>query len=304
MPQIMLPESTEANMIEQIQLEEDARLFGERTNPDFPILGDVGMQEDASHEAIEAIEQGTASATGERPRAGYSHTNDAPSSEQVTRKREASPDASVVPPKPPIYTWLADTEPPTDPDSVIRWREEVDARRTKRQRQNGQDLEVFRNVEIALPLKDDVPTCSMQDSARTLDTGPETGAYVLYRNILDQYPKLHDPIAWRFAKGNWKRIRDSQEIERAGPPPTPNLTEFDDQPMNNLLGDSGSSNDGREGDYVLKHSPFHLLHLRDRKISSLPPPPRLVLKRHTTTYSAECHLCHQTIELRDRRDWR
>jgi len=285
-------------MIEQLQLEEDERLFGTRSKPGAQTINNVDMKEHLTHENTQGITYDIRS--GERLITGYNSNTDPPAWIQMNTKREIAPNAKEIPSDPPIYAWLNDTESPKDPISVLRWREEEEVSRVKRQKQDAQDLEVFRNVEIALPLKDDVPTHDVQDSILMSHTGPATGAYMLYRNILDQYPKLDEPLAWRFANGNWRRMEDFQRKKHEDMALMQGQTDYLERQTRNSTWESEDESD---------LPPFGATHFRKswkpRKTCSLPPPPRLVRERHSKTgYSAKCHMCHQTIRLRCKRDWR
>ena len=179
-------------MIEQLQIEEDARLFGTRIEPHGGNSRTFRMGEASLIEDIREHERG--SRFGERIKPGTHSTppTNPRTSKQIPTNPEVPSDATNVPPEPPIYAWLAGTEPPENPDSVLEWRESQEIRRAKQRQQNAQDLEVFRNVEIAFPLKDDIPTCDNQDSTRLSRTRPvldtTSCSDLLYRNIVDQYP--------------------------------------------------------------------------------------------------------------------
>ncbi|KAF2110431.1 hypothetical protein BDV96DRAFT_201918 [Lophiotrema nucula] len=277
-----------------------------RNEPRNQNTGNLQVREGSTREDNEGFAEDIKFAEGGRPSIHHSSTIES-ISEQMTGKSEVSPDATSLPPEPPIYAWLADTEAPKDPDSVLKWREAEEDRRAKRQEQNAQDLEVFRNVEIAFPLRDDVPICDAQDSAHLSHNAPDkpaTGAYMLYRNILDQYPKLGDPLAWRFANKNWKRMENFQRKQRASPAPTPIQIEALDRRMSNPSESSdATSKDDDDAPYLHPFAPGSKPGEK-RKICSLPPPPRLVPDHSSdSSYSAKCHLCHKTIHLRRKRDW-
>ncbi|KAH7072599.1 hypothetical protein BKA63DRAFT_46425 [Paraphoma chrysanthemicola] len=305
----MLIEGMEANTIEQIQLEEDLRLFGTRNEPSGHDSSDLTMQQGPTYEGVELVTRDVRFDESRESSTRYSSTLDSSKLEQMAFKSpEAEPTASSISSEPPIYAWLVNTEPPKDPNSAVKWREAEEVRRASRRKQNFQDLEVFRNVEIGCPFTDDVPTYDAQVSAHLSHTeadGVQSGAYMLYRNIRDQYPNLGDLLAWRFARMNWKRMEkiQTQQHTRSACAPSP----IDPPSQGGIRSPDGSDSTLNE-----HRAPFSFPFAscvfrnpgRTRKLCSLPPPPRLVSKhRAGSGYSAECHLCHQTIYLRSKRDW-
>lgn len=129
-----------------------------------------------------------------------------------TMNRKIDSDNTTSLSDPPVWGWLESTESPVDPDRVLQWRDEEENKRIKRQKQAADDIEIFRNVEISLSPNDDIPKRSdnqaIDPPVVSADTPCQTvtGAYVLFRNIKDQFPRLSDSMAWRFANMNWKRM--------------------------------------------------------------------------------------------------
>jgi hypothetical protein len=297
----MLPESTEPNTIEQIQLEEDARLFGMRVEPRVQEVNDFDMAESSTYEntyGLDNLTNENAFGDRERPSTGNNITVSPSTLELMTKKHSASselPKSSLH--EPPIYAWLADTEPSEDPESVLRWCEAEEGRRVKRQKKVAEDLEVFRNVEIAVPLKDDVPMRDNQNRPLLSHAGPSisgSGAYMLYRNILDQYPKLEDSLAWRFANSNWNRMEDMQEKQLGCSASPPNQTEPPGRPMDHASQGSVSSSADNEfpSSPRLVSSSFSNP-WKKRKTCSLPPQPRPPLVHSSdSVYSVKCYMCH------------
>ena len=310
MPQIMLPESTEAEMVEHLQVEEDARLFGSRSDPGVEDSGELDIEDVTAHDDAEKFDHNSRFAVRDRPSTRYSPTISPSPIEQQASKDKTSRDITGIPPTPPIYAWLDDTEPPTNPDSVIKWREEEEDRRIKQQRQNVKDLEVFRNVEIVLPLKDDIPKRDAQEFAPSSDSERQTGVCMLHRNILDQYPKLDDKLAWRFATGNWQRMEELQAEELWHLNSSQNQTDADGRYGSSSSEDSDSFDLSDKVGHPFDRSGFHALpsygFRKSRKTCSLPPPPRLIRKCLDLGYHyrGRCHLCHQKVSLRRKRDWR
>lgn len=306
----MFSEGTEAKTIEQLQIEEDVRLFGSRDGPYVSGISELYTQEISTNgDAEELKEYATLEERGEENAHHSSKRVPSPSEQKTLTSHEGH--ASIIndSSEPPIYAWLADTEPPKDPDSVVRWREAEEARRVHRQQQNLQDLEVFRNVEIAYPLTDDVPMYDAHDSARLFHTGPDdpaTGSYVLYRNILDQYPDLEGQLAWRFANMNWKRMEDFQTRQRTCSASTPDRIDSSSQCGHDPPRGADASFHEHNAPSRSHAAPFgDRIPSKARKLCSLPPLPRLVPQSQAGSgYRAKCHLCYQDIHLRSKRDWR
>jgi hypothetical protein len=307
--QVLLPEETEVVALEQLQLEEDARLFGTRFETSLRNSDEVDLEGILPQRLTAEVRESTALASPERSGTSLSPNIDLLTAANNISEREASSSRTAAPSQAPIYAWLANTEPPEDPDSVIKWREASETHRGLRQNQDASDLEVFKNVELSLPLNDDVPKPFKVDEGRSSHAETEAGAYLLLRNILDRYPSLDEPVAWRFAQGNWERMKVLQETERTAPIPATDPSRPQFGPTNDHPGESGSSNDGSETKPTLEHlfrdSSRRLLQPNLRKRCSLPPPPPLVRARLPDSgYNASCHICHQTIRLRHKRDWR
>ena len=337
----MLPNSTDANMIEQFQSEEDAMLFGSRSETYNQNFHSPHLEEGSTPNGITEFAEGFTLFESERQITPDSTKTQPMASEQTSRKRKNSLDTADSESEPPIYAWLASTEPPKDPESVFKWREEEEICRDKRRMGNIQDLEVFRNVEIASPFKNDVPVSDphdVMDSAYPATERPTTGAYVLYRNILDQYPKLGDILAWRFANANWERMQDFQRQQRASLATTSLPTEpidhgrhlrrrrptgrhhllglkdkpysgmnsamETDNPMRRLRIDPNRGTFGAEpcdSFYHYSTAPY----LERRKLCSLPPPPKpLPRLAWDSADRFKCHLCSQIVRIRHKRDWR
>jgi hypothetical protein len=311
MPQPMLPESTEAKMIEEFQTEEDSRLFGMRNESSDQIISHVEVPEVSTHKKFDDFEENVFTER-EKPRTRYHSPASTSNLQRATKESGISAELTNLPTEPPIFAWLADTEPPEDPDSVIKWREAEEVHRTKRQEENSRDIEVFRNVEITVPLRDDVPIRDTQDfklSSHPKVDDPGSGAYMLYRKILDQYPKLEDPIAWRLANANWIRMGNIQEKQLANPKalhPMLNHPEVSGPLLANFSDGSDSSGKDNKLAYNALYTSINFTNpWKKRKICSLPPPPRpLRVDRSVSGYGVECYLCYQTINIRRKRDWR
>jgi hypothetical protein len=328
-----LPKETEVAALEQLQLEEDARLFGTRIETSLRDSDEVNLEAMSTRRLAAEFRRSTAVVGPERSGTSLSPNIDLLTAANNISEREASSDRTSAPSQAPIYAWLANTELPEDPDSVIKWREASEAHRTSCQEQDASDLEIFKNVELSLPLSDDVPKRDKLDTSRASHAETEAGPYLLLRNILDRYPSLGEPVAWRFAQGNWNRMKVLQESERTAPMPStapirphspPGLktitkAAFDNclatandyvtldegEFPSNLLNESVPSDDDGEEKFTLGYTLQTSNPLKARKVCWLPPPPRLVRGcRLGYSYSANCHICHQTIHLNYKRDWR
>ena len=117
-----------------------------------------------------------------------------------------------------------------------------------------------------------------------------------------------DLLAWRFAHMNWKRMETIRERQRRNPSSTALHSGMIKLPhRRRSVLDQGSNSSVNS--HTTSYSPFVLGSSRRpgrrRKICSLPPHPNLVPGRDPDhPYSAECHLCNQTVSLRHKRDWR
>ena len=76
--------------------------------------------EGSTHEDIEEFSDDIGFMESRRKSTRYTSTTNPSTLEQMTRKREAWADATSLSPELLIYAWLADTEPPKDPDSVLK----------------------------------------------------------------------------------------------------------------------------------------------------------------------------------------
>jgi len=113
---------------------------------------------------------------------------------------------SPPPSEPPIFGWLADTLPPANPGSVMQWREAEEHRQSKRKKQEIDNIEVFRNVQVSVSLESELSA----DPARKEPSDEdelELGARIYYRNIIDRYPRIERFLARRLAEGNWERAK-------------------------------------------------------------------------------------------------
>lgn len=124
-------------------------------------------------------------------------------------------------PEPPIFSWLADTLPPANPGSVMQWREAEEHRQSKQMKQEIDNIEVFRNVQVSVSLESELSA----DPARKEPSDEdelELGARIYYRNIIDRYPRIEHFLARRLAEGNWERAKrlacvQDQAMEHAFP---------------------------------------------------------------------------------------
>ncbi|XTI88870.1 hypothetical protein V2W45_1489621 [Cenococcum geophilum] len=192
----------EVDQVAKIQVEEDAKLFGSRD------LSNVGGGKDSpSHTPqVEELPEDV-------------EMLDADDNEfsNVNLNQPTSPPPS----EPPIFSWLADTLPPANPGSVIQWREAEEHRQSKQKKQEIDNIEVFRNVQVSVSLESELSA----DPARKAPSDEdelELGARIYYRNIIDRYPRIERFLARRSAEGNWERAKrlacaQDQAVEHAFP---------------------------------------------------------------------------------------
>jgi len=296
----MLPESTGVKLIEQLQIEEDTRLFGTR-DPLYPENASVvTLVDDVNHEGVEAVPEGRRfwERGQQKPSTWFDSITKPPIQTSNLKKPKESSGGGIASGNSPIWAWLGSTETPEDPDSVLEWRIAEESNRAKRQEQTAADLEVFRNVEISFSLKDDIPKADASQPVRLSDISENvpcqqqaSGAYLLFRNIKDQYPRLEVSLCWRFANMNWKRMENLRKWQHAGSPP---LTDADEENNQDTSQAPPPKSLGKKDmDQIL------------RKICALPPPPKSGVEHCSYfRYRAKCQLCHKLVDIPRKCDWR
>ncbi|KAH7076020.1 hypothetical protein FB567DRAFT_632317 [Paraphoma chrysanthemicola] len=111
-PQPIFSEGTEAKTIEQLQIEEDVRLFGSRDGPYVSGISELYPREISTNGDAEELEEDVAFAERGEPSTRYSSKKVHSSSEQKTLESHEGHDSITNDSsEPPIYAWLADTEP-------------------------------------------------------------------------------------------------------------------------------------------------------------------------------------------------
>lgn len=189
-------ENTELKNVARMQAEEDTKLFGCR---DIPA---EHADQDISIRSLEVLDT-----SGDVQMLDADH-------EQPSERDDQHPDMSL-PSEPPIYSWLANTSPPEDPDSVMQWRQCEEDRRAAQVTQEMDSVEIFRNVQVAVSGETGSKTKVVKSTSQHKDVA-DLGSHIDYRNIVDRYPSVEHYLARRLAEANWKRakrlvaFRDSQ----------------------------------------------------------------------------------------------
>lgn len=209
-------------------------------------------------------------------------------SRMETNDHADRPSVPPYQPPPPIFSWLAQTVPPENPDSVREWREAEETQQQILKEREVKDLEVFRNVKIIVPSETE-KLHSSSPTARSPDENKlEVGARVFYRNILDQYPLIDRSFARRLAKGNWERQKiissKHEEVERVKIRNQPPRLKDLPQEIQDALNRSPAAQKARKGEgaSVIEIEREH--EDGDGKIqSSVPPHYQPILKTPSTS---------------------
>jgi hypothetical protein len=200
-------DSPEANQVTKLQVEEDAILFGLRdVTEDRDNKGpSFGQRVEELPDDVEMVHAADDSQSAQT-RNPFSHETrmNAQQSLSVNLNKMTSNLSSQPLPEPPIFTWLAQTVPPEDPESVFRWREAEESRQVELKEQEAKCLEVFHNVLIVASPENGMPGLSRK-TAQSQEDELELGARIYYRNIQDRYPDIEPFLARRLAKANWAR---------------------------------------------------------------------------------------------------
>jgi RNA recognition motif-containing protein len=220
--QVTPTESFEADEITELQRLEDEKLFGMREQVKLGLEGlpaplritdvtqDVQITDNGDDANTEVLSIAT-SRNDSQSRTMHDHRD--------TDEHGDGRSIMSDPPQPPIYSWLAQTVPPEDPDTVLEWREAEETHQQELNEREAKDLEVFRNVQIVIPSETAKPAPGSPTALSLEESKLETGARVFYRNILDQYPFIDRSFARRLAKGNWERQKlltsKQYDMERA-----------------------------------------------------------------------------------------
>ncbi|KAK5197190.1 hypothetical protein LTR72_000415 [Exophiala xenobiotica] len=214
--------SDNADEVARVQSIEDAQLFGARLGDDRAEDSDLSRRildvaEDI--EMMDVADDGRPNRWESRePRVDGPHPILIDQSTDIEHANTASLTSSDMA-EPPIMSWLAQTVPPKNPESVREWREATETKQVELEEREAKDLEVFRNVQIVMPAEVAAPGLDEPSAVHSEDHDLDVGARIFYRNILDRYPHIDRPLARRLAIGNWhrqKRLTAQQaEVEPA-----------------------------------------------------------------------------------------
>jgi hypothetical protein len=214
--------SGNADEVATVQSIEDAQLFGAR-------LGDDEAEDSALSrrildvaediEVMGVADEGRPNSWESRdPRVDGRHPVLSDQSADIENATDASLTSSGVA-EPPIMSWLSQTVPPKNPESVREWRDATETKQIELREREAKDLEVFRNVQIVMPAEVAAPGLDEPLAVHSEDHDLDVGARIFYRNILDRYPQIERPLARRLAIGNWHRQKhltvQQAEVERA-----------------------------------------------------------------------------------------
>lgn len=168
-------------------------------------------------------------------------------------------------------SWLSQTVPPENPELIRQWRDDAEAQRLELKEIEANDLEVFRNVRVMIPVDPEIPIAHKIVVDRQEEEDVDIGIRVYYRNILDQYPQIGRSLAHRLARGNWQRQKW--------------LTNWQDDRKSNTTFIGLSFRFGEE-----------------REICRLPPLPLPLT--NDLEKPMLCYICHSSVRLYKKEDWR
>ena len=218
-PQMTLADNAEADEVARLQRIEDTKLFGKKApseesgDPDFS-RQILDVTEDI--EIMEMSGKGRQDPSESRnPRINSSRNGlTGPSLRDVDSSLTASQH-----PQPPIMSWLSQAVPPRNPGSVREWHDTIESEQLQLREREAKDLEIFRNVQIVMPVKAGVPGPDEPSAADSEENDLAIGPRIHYRNILDRYPQIELLLARRLAIGNWERQKrltaKQSEVEQA-----------------------------------------------------------------------------------------
>ncbi|KAF2690483.1 hypothetical protein K458DRAFT_244512, partial [Lentithecium fluviatile CBS 122367] len=198
-PQAITADSAEADEITRLQRIEDEKLFGDVQSNDTSDTQFSNRIQDATEDMELLNMSGKSRLELTAPFGKFRH---------------ALSSTSVPGPitEPPIMSWLSQTVPPQNPETARTMTDSAEADRLESKKRDAKDLEIFRNVQIVVP----VEASSIEQSEQI---NLEDGARIYYRNILDRYPQLAHYLARRLAMSNWERQKrltvKQSEAERA-----------------------------------------------------------------------------------------
>jgi hypothetical protein len=104
----------------------------------------------------------------------------------------------------PLLSWLDQTAPPKDPNTIHRRRQERMDLQAEAKIQEIVDIERLRNVLIIPASHGDQEVLHVQNDGNKEGEMP-FGARIYYRNIADRFPKAPKYLARRLAEANWAR---------------------------------------------------------------------------------------------------
>ncbi|KAL9621170.1 MAG: hypothetical protein Q9160_004421 [Pyrenula sp. 1 TL-2023] len=221
-PQVTPADSIDGNDIIRVQHMEDARLFGKRAASEDIKKSDLSRQMLDVTEDIEMMDvsgDGANDPLESKISRMNSHKNVLTGPSLNTQKPVEPPSTSSQNQEPPIMSWLSQTVPPKNPDSVREWRDAAETEQLDLKERETKELEVFRNVQIVVPAEAVAPGMNEPSVANTDENDLDLGARVHYRNIMDRYPQIQRFFARRLAVGNWQRQKrltvKQSEAERA-----------------------------------------------------------------------------------------
>jgi len=204
--------ASEEDLISQNQAEEDLELFGNRNLPlDISSDNTDVLAQDAS-EAIPSYEISEVHML-DREGNEFEDAGEASSVKDIDIDNEMAketPPAHILQeslPRPPLLSWLDQTESPNNSTKIQDALQEKQARQYKAKAQETEDLELLRNVHVISSER--VPAeAALHDPF--LDSGEdelELAARIYYRNIVDRYPAVPRYLARRLAVANLSRSK-------------------------------------------------------------------------------------------------
>jgi hypothetical protein len=186
-PQALPADIAEADEITRLQRIEDAKLFGE-----VPSIG--GSSPQTSRQILDVTED-----VEMMDVSGDLRLESSDAFEGIL-VAQSLPRAASPTHEPPIMSWLSQTVQPKDPESALELSNAADAEVKELKERDAKDLEIFRNVQITIPVE--------AEASRLIEEGGgglDDGARIYYRNILDRYPQMAHYLARRLAMSNWQR---------------------------------------------------------------------------------------------------
>jgi len=218
-PEMAHTDSADADEVARLQRIEDSKLFSMSEETEDPDLSRQILDVTEDIDMMDVSGDGRADSSESRTPHIDPHSKFLTGSLMNIEKAITSPLASSQNLEPPIISWLSQTVPPKNPDSVREWCDAAEAEQFELKEREVKDLEVFRNVQLVMPAEVAALGLNEASVAHSEESDLDVGARIYYRNILDRYPQIERLLARRLAMENLERQKrltaKQSEAERA-----------------------------------------------------------------------------------------